>query len=203
MFFRDVYDRPMIHPSVDIGERVSLGEGTTIWHLTQVREDATIGENCNIGRGVYIGPGVVVGSNCKIQNFALIYEPARVGNGAFIGPGAVLTNDLHPRAVTFDGRPKGPSDWDSVGVDVGDGASIGARAVCVAPVMIGMWALIGAGSVVVRDVPAFALVVGNPCRQIGWVCKCGRRLSENFELFVCRQCDLRYVRQYEGLTLMN
>jgi UDP-2-acetamido-3-amino-2,3-dideoxy-glucuronate N-acetyltransferase len=193
----------MIHPAADIGEQVSIGEGTTIWHLTQVRERANIGRNCNLGRGVYVGPGVVIGDNCKIQNFALIYEPAQIDTGAFIGPGAILTNDLQPRAVTVEGRPKGPSDWKSVGVHVGVGASIGARVVCVAPVRVGRWALIGAGSVVVKDVPDHALVVGNPGRQIGWSCRCGRRLIPTEDIFVCTNCHSQYSRTDEGLSIYN
>lgn len=190
----------MIHESVDIGPDTSIGHGTTIWHLTQVREDAVIGELCNLGRAVYIGPGVVVGDNCKIQNFALIYEPARLGTGVFVGPAAVLTNDLYPRAVNLDGSPKGAEDWQSVGVVVEDGASIGARAVCVAPVTIGRWAMVGAGSVVIRDVPDHALVVGNPARQIGWVCRCGARLKEGPHSLECEVCGTRYNKDSSGVS---
>lgn len=189
----------MIHESVDIGPNTSIGHGTTIWHLTQVREGAVIGEFCNLGRAVYVGPGVVVGDNCKIQNFALIYEPARLGTGVFVGPAAVLTNDLYPRAVNLDGSPKGAKDWQSVGVVVKDGASIGARAICVAPVTIGQWAMVGAGSVVIRDIPDHALVVGNPAHQIGWVCRCGRRLAVEDRFWSCIVCSRNYLESEGGL----
>jgi len=162
--------------SADVDERATIGDGTAIWHLAQIREHAAIGRNCVIGRGAYVGPGVRLGDHVKLQNFALVYEPARLGDGVFVGPAAVLTNDMHPRAVTPDGRLKRSQDWTAVGVVVGDGASIGARAVCVAPVTIGRWAMIGAGAVVTADVGDFALVVGVPARRIGWVGRHGVRL---------------------------
>ncbi|NBO35847.1 MAG: N-acetyltransferase, partial [Actinobacteria bacterium] len=139
---------------------------------------ATIGENCIIGRGAYVGTGVQIGDNCKVQNYALVYEPAVLGNGVFIGPAAVLTNDEFPRAVSPDGSIKSGHDWIAVGVTIQDGASIGARAVCVAPVTIGAWALIAAGAVVTKDVPDFALMAGVPARRIRWVGKAGFPLED-------------------------
>lgn len=165
-----------IEPSADVSPSATIGEDSSIWHLAQVREDAVLGEHCNIGRGAYIGPGVVLGKNCKVQNYALVYEPARLADGVFIGPAAVLTNDLYPRATTPDGTLKGNDDWQAVAVTIGEGASIGARAVCIAPVTIGAWAMVAAGSVVTRDVQEHALVAGVPAKQIGWVGKSGHRL---------------------------
>lgn len=167
-----------IHESVDRAADSEIGDGTKVWHLAQIREGAVIGRNCVVGRGAYIGAGVHVGDGSKIQNHALVYEPAMLGTGVFVGPAAVLTNDLFPRAVNPDMSPKAADDWHAVGVTVGDGASIGARAVCIAPVTVGRWAVVGAGSVVTRDVPAFALVVGVPARRIGWVGYRGRPLLE-------------------------
>lgn len=163
--------------SADVDQTAVIGDGSSVWHLAQVRERAELGPNCVIGRGAYVGTGVQVGRNCKVQNYALIYEPAILGDGVFVGPAAVFTNDTYPRAVKPDGTLKLASDWDAVGVTVGDGASIGARTVCVAPVRIGSWALVAAGSVVTSDVPDHALVVGVPARQIGWVGRTGRRLE--------------------------
>ncbi|WP_051450677.1 acyltransferase [Actinospica robiniae] len=170
-----------IAPSASVEPGASVGAGSSVWDLATVRQDASVGENCVIGRGAYLGPGVRVGNNVKIQNQALIYEPAELGDGAFVGPAVVLTNDTYPRAVTPEGRLKTADDWEAVGVRVGEGASLGARSVCVAPVRIGRWALVAAGAVVVRDVPDFALVVGVPARRIGWVGRAGVPLVDEGE----------------------
>lgn len=166
-------DGVAIAATADVDPRARIGAGTRVWHLAQVREDAVIGSDCIIGRGAYIGTGVRMGARCKVQNQALVYEPAELADGVFIGPAAVLTNDHTPRAVNPDGSLKSAADWDPVGVAIGRGASIGARAVCVAPVSIGQWATVAAGAVVTHDVPAFALVAGVPARRVGWVGRAG------------------------------
>lgn len=166
-----------IAPTADVSPDATIGPSTSIWHLAQVREHAQIGANCIVGRGAYIGTGVHVGDNCKIQNYALVYEPAHVADGVFIGPAAVLTNDQFPRAVNPDQTPKSAHDWTPVGVTILEGASIGARAVCVAPVTIGRWSLVAAGSTVIGDVPDFALVAGAPAKRIGWVGRAGQPLQ--------------------------
>lgn len=163
--------------SADVDELAQVGEGSSVWHLAQVREDAVIGENCVIGRGAYIGTGVRLGDGCKIQNYALVYEPAVLEAGVFVGPAAVLTNDTYPRAVNPDLTPKSASDWEPVGVIVREGAAVGARAVCVAPVTVGRWATVAAGAVVTSDVPDFALVAGVPARRIRWVGRVGTPLE--------------------------
>jgi serine acetyltransferase len=159
--------------TADVADSARLGPGTRVWHLAQVGDAAVVGRSCVLGRGAYVGPGVVVGDHVKIQNYALVYQPATLGDGVFVGPAAVLTNDLNPRAVDVDGRPKSGSDWEPVAVHVREGASLGARSVCVAPVTVGRWAMVGAGAVVVADVPDFALVVGVPARRVGWVGRAG------------------------------
>jgi serine acetyltransferase len=181
-------------PSADVDSRAEIGDGSKIWHLAQVRETAKLGADCVIGRGAYIGTGVALGDNCKVQNYALVYEPAELADGVFIGPAAVLTNDTYPRAVNPDGSLKGGDDWEHVGVRIGRGASIGARAVCVAPLQIGEWATVAAGAVVVKDVPAHALVVGVPARRIGWVGRAGHPLAHDADLglWICPVTGARY-----------
>jgi len=166
-----------VQPTADVDERAELGDGTRVWHLAQIRENARIGRGCIIGRGAYVGPGVVLGNHVKLQNYALVYEPARLEDGVFIGPAAVLTNDMYPRSVGVTGHLKRPADWLAAGVVVREGASVGARAVVIAGVEIGRWALIAAGAVVTRDVPAFARGAGVPARRIGGGGRAGVRLS--------------------------
>lgn len=154
-----------------------------------------------IGRSAYIGPGVHIGAGCKLQNNALVYEPATLEDGVFVGPAAVITNDHRPRAVNPDMSPKTADDWESVGVTVRQGASIGAGAVCVAPVTIGRWAMVAAGSVVTRDVADFALVAGAPARQIGWVGPSGHRLvSAGDGQWRCLVTHLRFVENEGALS---
>ncbi|MGB1727342.1 MAG: acyltransferase, partial [Ilumatobacteraceae bacterium] len=154
-----------ISDDAQIAGDATIGDGTQVWNLVQIREGAAIGRDCIVGRAAYVGPGVRIGDRCKIQNNALVYDPAVIADGVFIGPGAILTNDRLPRAVSPSGELKRSDDWDPVGVTIETGASIGAGATCVAPVRIGAWAMVAAGSVVVRDVPDHGLVAGNPARQ--------------------------------------
>ncbi|MFS0866249.1 acyltransferase [Microbacterium sp. 179-B 1A2 NHS] len=192
-----------VHPSADLDDDVDLGEGTRVWHLAQIRAGARLGADCNIGRGAYIGPGVVLGDACKVQNYALVYEPAVVGDGVFIGPAVVFTNDEFPRAANPDGTAKGADDWHAVGVTVEDGASIGARAVCIAPVRIGAWSLVAAGAVVTRDVPAHALVAGVPAKRVGWVGRVGRPLTAEDDVWVCPETGERYTEDGDALRLLE
>jgi UDP-2-acetamido-3-amino-2,3-dideoxy-glucuronate N-acetyltransferase len=159
-----------IHPTAEVSPRATIGNGTSIWHWVQVREGAQIGRDCNIGKDVYIDAEVVVGDQCKIQNFAALYRGLTVGNRVFIGPHACFTNDLRPRAVNLD--------WHVVPTRVEDGASIGANATILCGITIGRSAMVAAGAVVTKDVPAHGLVAGVPARVIGWVCECGRPLDK-------------------------
>ncbi|WP_405372109.1 MULTISPECIES: acyltransferase [unclassified Microbacterium] len=194
-----------VHPSADIDDDVVLGDGTRVWHLAHVREGARVGTGCTIGRGAYIGPGVVMGDSCKVQNSALVYEPAVLGDGVFVGPAVVFTNDEFPRAANLDGSPKSADDWHAVGVTVGSGASIGARAVCIAPVLIGAYALVAAGAVVTRDVPPHALVAGVPARRVGWVGRVGRPLTPaaDGDGWTCPETGERYAQDGDGLRLAD
>ena len=189
-------------PTSIIEGEVKLSEGVKVWNFSHIRSGAQIGSNTIIGDYVYIGQGVVVGSNCKIQNSAQIYEPAQIEDGVFIGPGVILTNDKNPRAINSDKSQKSPSDWQPVSVAIKQGASIGAGAVCIGPVQIGQWAMIGAGSVVVEDVLNYALVAGVPARQIGWVGKGGVKLVEqSSKTFRCPISEKIY--NLEGTNLVE
>jgi UDP-2-acetamido-3-amino-2,3-dideoxy-glucuronate N-acetyltransferase len=191
--------------SADVSPDARIGDGSSIWHLAQVRERAVLGRNCIVGRGAYVGTGVVMGDNCKVQNYALVYEPAKLGDGVFIGPAVVLTNDTYPRAINPDGSLKSAHDWEPVGVTIETGASIGARATCVAPVTIGAWATVAAGAVVVKDVPPFALVAGVPARRLGWVGRAGVPLTRETPdgPWICPTTGARYIESDGLLTEEN
>jgi UDP-2-acetamido-3-amino-2,3-dideoxy-glucuronate N-acetyltransferase len=189
-----------VQASADVSEEAQLGDGTSVWHLAQVREGAVLGKNCIVGRGAYVGSGVTMGDNCKLQNYALVYEPAVLEDGVFVGPAVVFTNDHYPRSIDPDGTLKRGEDWEAVGVTVRQGASIGARSVCVAPVTIGRWALVAAGSVVVKDVPDFALVAGVPARRIRWVGRAGVPLEQDEDgAWVCPKTGERYIEENNRL----
>lgn len=159
------------HPSA-IVESDDIGEGTKIWHFVHIREKASIGKNCNIGKSVYIDTDVIIGNNVKIQNFASLYKGVIIEDDVFIGPSVTFTNDLYPRAFIW-------GEEDRVGRTlVKKGASIGANSTIVCGVTIGEYAMIGAGSVVTRDVPPFNLFYGNPARPAGLICYCGKKLNK-------------------------
>ena len=162
-----------IHPSASVSSGVSIGEGVKIWQDCQIREGSSIGRGCILGKGVYIDIGVAIGDYCKIQNGVSIYQGVTLEDGVFCGPHCVFTNDLRPRAVNPDGTIQSTSDWVVSETLVRQGVSIGANSVIVCGVEIGSWAMIGAGSVVTKDVPEHGLVYGNPARLQGFVCKCG------------------------------
>jgi UDP-2-acetamido-3-amino-2,3-dideoxy-glucuronate N-acetyltransferase len=178
-------DTAAVHPTADVENGVSVGKRTRIWARSHLRRGASVGDDCIIGENVLIDLDVQVGSRCKIQNNALLYHGAVLGDEVFVGPGACLTNDRYPRASTSDGSLKADTDWIVSGVVVERGATIGAHAVVVGGVHIGGWSMIGSGAVVTHDVPAHGIVVGNPARRIGWVCRCGHPLDA---MLVCAEC---------------
>jgi acetyltransferase-like isoleucine patch superfamily enzyme len=175
-----------IHPSALVETGAVIGENTKIWHLCHIRRDAHIGEACVLGRGVFVDAGVHIGSRVKVQNYVSVFHGVTLEDGVFVGPHVCFTNDLMPRAVNPDMSLKSADDWVMSETQVQQGASIGANSTIVCGVSIGRWAMVGAGSVVTRDVPDYALVVGNPARLIGYVCACGNRQSS---LEAARDCD--------------
>lgn len=168
-----------IHPTADLEDGVEVGARTSVWHRAQLRTGARIGADCVIGRDAFIDEHVELGDRVKVQNAALVYHGVTIEDGVFIGPNAILTNDRHPRAETPAGTLARAEDWHVDPILISTGASIGAGAVVVAGTTIGRYALVGAGAVVTRDVPDFALVAGNPARALGWVCACGRRIGDS------------------------
>ncbi len=183
-----------VHPTADVSPHAEISAGTRIWHQAQVREGAHIGENCIIAKGVYVDLDVTVGSNVKIQNGTSVYHGVTIEDGVFLGPGVILTNDKVPRAINPDGSLKGDADWEVSPILIRRGASIGAGTVVLPGVTIGEFALVGAGALVTRDVPAHGLVYGTPARLQGYACRCGRPLtrSETGE-WRCDRCDEAYT----------
>jgi UDP-2-acetamido-3-amino-2,3-dideoxy-glucuronate N-acetyltransferase len=189
-------DSYMIHPTAEVSDLAQIGVGTKVWARSHIREGAQIGKYCIVGEGVYIDVNVVLGDNVKVQNGALIYHGVVIEDGAFVGPHVSFTNDLFPRSVTLEGKLRRDGDWEVGCTRVGRGASLGAGAIVLTNLVIGEWALVGAGAVVTRDVPPYALVIGNPARRIGYVCKCGRRLIQPeipTRIWVCRRDGSRYM----------
>lgn len=184
-------DKVRIHQTAFVSEKASIGEGTSIWNQSQIREDVKIGTNCIFGKDVYVDFGVSIGDNVKIQNGVSVYHGVTIESGVFVGPGAIFTNDMRPRAINPDGTIKSADDWEVSHTKISYGASIGAGAV-ILPVVIGRFALVGAGSVVTKNVPDHAMVVGNPARQVGYVCKCGVSLMESGGTYSCPACHETY-----------
>lgn len=183
----------MIHPTADVSPEATIGERTRVWHEAQVRERARVGDDCVLGKGVYIGEDVVVGNRCKIENRASLFHGVTLEDGVFIGPHVVFANDRFPRAVNPDGSLKTDEDWTVEPSLVRHGAAVGAGAIVLPGITIGPWAMVGAGSVVTANVPAQALVRGNPARVVGWVCVCGRPLrTADTHMYYCDACDRPY-----------
>jgi UDP-2-acetamido-3-amino-2,3-dideoxy-glucuronate N-acetyltransferase len=181
------------HETALVDEGCSIGNETKIWHFSHIMSNCTIGEKCNIGQNVVVSPGVILGNNVKVQNNVSIYTGVTCDDDVFLGPSMVFTNVINPRSA-INRRDQYAK------THVGKGASIGANATIVCGHDIGAFAFIGAGAVVTKNVPAFALVVGNPARQLGWVGEYGHRLIFNdLGIAVCPESQQEY--QLENNTV--
>ncbi len=199
-----IADTAIVHPDAE------LGEGSQVWHHSQVREGVRMGRGCIVGKDVYVDSDVVLGDQCKVQNGAQLFHGAQLEDGVFIGPGVILTNDRVPRAINADGSLKSADDWVVGRTLIRRGASIGAGATIVTDVTIGRFAMVAAGAVVTADVADHALVVGVPARAVGWVCACGERLREAGEAdeagaarWNCAVCGRAYALAGHGLVAID
>ena len=185
------------HETAVIDPGCMIGDGTHIWHFSHIMPECTIGRNCNIGQNVVISPQVVLGDNVKVQNNVSVYTGVTCGDDVFLGPSCVFTNVVNPRSAV--------SRKDQyLKTHVGKGASIGANATIVCGHTIGEYAMIGAGAVVTKDIPPYALVVGNPSRQIGWVSEYGHRLSFNEKgIATCPESNQQYLLEGGVVTLIS
>ena len=185
------YPDAFIHETVYVDQPAKIEPGTRIWHFSHVLKNSHIGQNCNIGQNVVIGPDVEIGNTCKIQNNVSVYKGVTLEDGVFCGPSMVFTNIYNPRAEI--------RKMDEVrSTLVKHGATLGANCTIICGVTIGRYAFVGAGAVVTRDVPDYALVLGNPARHIGWMCWCGERLEDSL---VCPQCNTQYSFDEESQQL--
>lgn len=177
-----------VHESSYVDEPCTIGPGTKIWHFSHVMKDAVIGANCNIGQNVVISPGVTLGDNVKIQNNVSVYTGVTLEDDVFCGPSCVFTNVTTPRSHV---RRNDPSK-DYAQTRVRKGATIGANATIVCGNTLGEYAFVGAGAVVTKDVPPYAMVYGNPARIKGWACVCGLKLRFENDQATCAECDEQY-----------
>ena len=178
-----------VHPTAVVDKTAVIGDGTKVWHFVHVRENAEIGRECVLGHSVYVGEGVKIGNRVKLENRATVYPGVKIEDKVFVGPHVTFTNDPFPRSFS--------TDWKIVPTLVREGASIGAGTVVMCGVTIGEYAMIGAGSVVTKDIPPHALAYGNPAEVRGFACKCGRKLEEEekkqkFVLMKCPICGEKY-----------
>ena len=184
-----------IHPSAFVDDGAQIGEGTKIWHFCHIFSGARLGKNCKIGQNVVVHGSVVMGNNVKIQNNVSIYDGVHLEDNVFCGPACVFTNIMNPRSSI---NRHSPEHYRKT--IVREGATIGANATIICGVEIGRYAFIGAGAVVSRNVPDYALVYGIPAKQNGWMCACGEKIKLIRKELICSSCQAQYKKIKGQLT---
>lgn len=185
------------HPTAVIDQPCEIGAGTRIWHFSHIMAHSKIGKNCNLGQNVYVAPHVEIGENSKIQNNVSLYTGVILEDDVFCGPSAVFTNVINPRSHIS-------RKHEYKTTRVGKGATIGANSTIICGITIGSYAFIGAGAVVTKDVPPYALMYGNPAKLKGWMCRCGNKLTfsadSSEEESICSFCNAKYIKKGWGVA---
>ena len=180
-----------VHESSYVDEDVRIGKDTKIWYFCHIQSGSVIGERCSLGQNVNVSNNVIIGNGVKIQNNVSVYEGVEIEDDVFCGPSMVFTNDINPRAK----YPKGHAGYKKTLLK--QGATIGANATIVCGHTVGRWAFVAAGSVVAANVKDYAMMIGVPARQVGWMCECGERLGHDLQ---CHKCGRIYVEKENGLV---
>lgn len=183
----------LVHKTAEIQKGAQIGKGTKIWHNCQILKGAQVGENCTIGHNCFIGSKAKLGNGVKLESNIDVWDLVTIEDYVFIGPSAVFTNDKNPRAK----YPK--KDFPQYGkwltILIKEGATVGANTTILSGLIIGKWAMIGAGAVVTKDVPDYAIVVGNPARFVGWICECGNKIKFEDDMAICQICQRKYKKE--------
>ena len=190
-----------LHPTSIVEDHVQIGSGTKIWCFSHIQQGASIGQNCSLGQNVNISDNVQIGNHVKIQNNVSIYEGVEIEDNVFCGPSSVFTNDYTPRAK----YPKGKENY--VRTLVKHDATIGANATIVCGITLGEYCFIGAGAVVISNVPSYAVMLGVPAKQRGWACRCGKKLIKDGNVYICNDCGMKFkkktMKNQDGLAAID
>lgn len=181
-----------IHLTATVEKPCDIGDGTKIWHYSHIMKGAKIGRNCQLGQNVFVGSKAEIGNGVKIQNNVSVYDGVRLEDNVFCGPAMVFTNVINPRSHV-------PRTSELKKTLIKKGATLGANSTILCGTVIGEYAFVGAGAVVTRDVPPYALVYGNPARLEGWICQCGVKLKIKSQSSICKLCGKRYFKDKRGL----